>query len=85
MLQHQDMFKVSRKKLNNGLILVCAVRGNGFTYGGSWQEALEDEAVRKEIKKVVTALALDFFNSEKEKAATFIWRFDTTQLTSGMY
>ena len=78
-------FKISRKKFLNGLIIVCAVRGEGYKYGGSFKETLEDDVVKKQAKKITVKLALDFFNNQKEKADKFLWRFDTTQLTSGMY
>lgn len=78
-------FKVTRKKFTNGLILICAVRGKDFKYGGSWKETLEDDEVRKAVKKMVAELSFDFFKTQIEKAEKFLWRFDTTQLTSGMY
>ncbi len=78
-------FKISRKKFLNGLIIVCCVRGEDFNYGGSFKETLEDDVVKKQAKKITLKLAMDFFNSQKEKTDKFLWRFDTTQLTSGMY
>lgn len=78
-------FKISRKKFLNGLIIVCTVRGEDYKYGGSFKETLEDDIVKKQAKKITAKLALDFFNNQKEKADKFLWRFDTTQLTSGMY
>ncbi|HEY8399654.1 MAG TPA: hypothetical protein VIK89_00255 [Cytophagaceae bacterium] len=72
-------FKVSRKKLLHELILICAVRGENFKYGGSWKETLEDDAVKKEVKKLVSKLALDFFKSQKEKVDKFFMRFDQSQ------
>lgn len=30
-------------------------------------------------------MALEFFKTQKDKADKFLWRFDTTQLTSAMY
>lgn len=78
-------YRVTRKKFLNGLIIVCAVRGFGYKYGGSFKETLEDEVVKKQAKKIVSKLALNFFNTQKENADKFLWRFDTTQLTSGMY
>lgn len=80
-----ETFKVSRKKFLNGLIIVCAVRGEDYKYGGSFKETLEDDIVKKQAKKIITKLALDFFYNQKEKADKFLWRFDTTQLTSGMF
>ncbi len=78
-------FKVTGKKFLNGLIIVCAVRGFDYKYGGSFKETLEDEVVKKQAKKIVSKLALNFFNNQKENADKFLLRFDTTQLTSGMY
>lgn len=84
-LNNLTTFKVNRKKFINGLILICAVRGQDFKYGGSWKETVEDSYLRKEVKKLVSRLVLDFLKTEKERADKFLWRFDTTQLTSGMY
>lgn len=78
-------FKITRKKFLNGLIIVCAVRGSDYKYRGSFKETLDDMTVKKQAKKIISTLALDFFNIEKEKANKFLWRFDTTQLASGMY
>lgn len=78
-------FKINRKKFLNGLIIVCAVRGEKYKYGGSFKETLADDVVKKQAKKITAQLALNFFNNQKEKAAKFLYRFDTTQLTSGMY
>lgn len=78
-------FKVTRKKFLNGLIIVCAVRGFDYKYGGSFKETLEDEVVKKQAKKIVSKLALNLFNTQKENADKFLWRFDSTQLTSGMF
>lgn len=78
-------FKVTRKKFYNGLIIVCAVRGENFTFGGSFKETLENESIKKEAKKIVSKLALQFFENNKEQTNKFMFRFDTKQLTSGMY
>jgi DNA gyrase/topoisomerase IV subunit B len=78
-------FKISRKKFANGLILVCAVRGPDFKYGGNWKQTLEDVLVKEEAKRLVSKSALDFFRNQKEKAAKFLSRFDTTQWSSGLY
>lgn len=78
-------FKVTRKKFYNGLIIVCAVRGENFKYGGSFKETLENESVKKEAKKIVSKLALQFFENNKEQTNKFMFRFDTTQFTSSMY
>jgi DNA gyrase/topoisomerase IV subunit B len=78
-------FKIKRKKFFNGLIIVCAVRGDNFLYGGSFKETLENDEVKKHAKKITANLVSDFFKNNKDKADKFLWRFDTTQLTSGMY
>jgi hypothetical protein len=78
-------FKISRKKLLNGLIIVCAVRGEYYKYGGSFKETLEDIIVKKQAKKITAKLILDLFKNQKENTNKFLWRFDNKQLTSGMY
>ena len=81
----QSLFKINRKKLINGLILICAVRGQEFKYGGSWKETLEDDAVKKEAKQLVAKSALEFFESQSEITDKFFNRFDTGELSSRMY
>lgn len=78
-------FKIKKKKFSNGLILVASVRGDDFKYGGSFKETLEDEKVKKDAKKLIRQLTIDFISENNEKADKFLWRFDETQLTSGMY
>lgn len=77
-------FKIRRKQFLNGLIIVCAVRGEDYKYSGSFKETLEDVIVKKQAKKIIAKLTLDFFNNQKEKAGKFLWRFDTTQFTREM-
>lgn len=77
--------KVTKKKFINGLILVCAVRGKEFKYGGSFKETLEDELVKKQAQKITQNLALDLFNNDKQTADKFLWRFDGTQLGANMF
>ncbi|MCD8178252.1 MAG: hypothetical protein LUE98_12855 [Tannerellaceae bacterium] len=78
-------YQIKRGKFINGLILVCAVSGENLQHGGSFKERLEDEVVKKDVKKLMTKLTLDFFREEKEKADKFLWRFDTGHSTSSMY
>lgn len=78
-------FKIKKKKCRNGLILVALVRGDEFIYGGSFKETLEDERVKRDTKKLIKQLTMDFISENKEKADKFLWRFDESQLTSGMY
>ena len=78
-------FKVSKRKLLNGLIIVSAVRGEDYNYGGSFRETLENHLVKKQAKEIIKRLALKFFNENKEKAEKFLWRFDTRELPSGLY
>ncbi|MBI1183130.1 hypothetical protein GC194_02580 [bacterium] len=76
---------VRRKKLNNGLILICAVQGNEFEYGGSWKETLENDSVQKEAEKLVTTKLLDLFSSNEAIADSFVSRFDTTNIFNKMF
>jgi DNA gyrase/topoisomerase IV subunit B len=79
--QQLSTYKVKQKKFLNGLILICAVRAKGYSY----REIIENNEIQKDAKKIIHALALDFFRNEKVKANEFLWRFDSSQLTSGMY
>lgn|GEM_PF-1784915 len=78
-------FKITKKKFINGLILICAVRGEDYRYGGSWKETLENDVVEKDARKLMEKLVFEFLNEQSEKADKFLWRFDTTQLASRMY
>lgn len=78
-------YKIKRDKLLNGPIIVCAVRGSDFKYGGSFKETLEDEQVRAQAKKVVKHLVLDYFRNQKDKAERFLIRFDEARITSKLY
>lgn len=73
-------FKVKRKKFINGLILICSVRGKDLKYEGNWKDKLEDDTVRKEVKRLMSKLVLDFFRTNKDKVGKFLNRFDTTPL-----
>ena len=76
--------KIKKKKFNNGLILVCAVKGQDLIYAGSFKESLFDDKIRKDVKKIIKLKTLEFINQNEEKANKFLWRFDETQLTSGI-
>lgn len=80
-----NTFKVKRKKVYNGLIIVCAVKGPEFNYSGSFKERLDDEEVNKQAKKIVVKLVGDSFNQNKEIADNFLFRFDENQLVSKIY
>lgn len=76
-------FKVKRSKFDNGLILVCSVKGGEYKYGGSFKESLIDEKIQQEVKDLIKKLTIEFFEKNKEIADKFLWRFDESQLTSG--
>ncbi|MCW3124821.1 MAG: Type topoisomerase gyrase/topo topoisomerase subunit-like protein [Bacteroidetes bacterium] len=78
-------YKIKSRKFANGLILVCAVKGEDFMYAGSTKEKLENKEVEKEIKKQVGKLVFDYLSSNKEISETFLFRFDEAQLTSKMF
>ena len=69
----------------NGLIIVSYVRGESFKFSGSFKEKLESETVYREAKIVVKKSVLDLLNNDNEIAKDFLFRFDKTHLTSGMY
>lgn len=75
-------FKIKKKKFFNGLILICSVRGRKFRYAGSFNERLDDEPVKKKVKKLMTEKTMKYMTENKEKTMNFLWRFDDTQLMS---
>jgi DNA gyrase/topoisomerase IV subunit B len=78
-------YKIKKKKFENGLILIASVQGRDFQYGGSFKETLEDETVERDVKKLMKQLTIDFITENRVKAEKFLWRFDETKFTSGMY
>lgn len=79
-----ESFKVKRSKFDNGLILVCSVKGGEYKYGGSFKESLIDEKIQEEAKGLIKRLTVEFLENNKEKSEKFLWRFDESQLTSGI-
>lgn len=77
-------FKVKRSKFDNGLILVCLVKGGDYKYGGSFKVSLIDKKIQEEAKGLIKGLTIDFIKKNKEKSDKFLWRFDESQLTSGI-
>lgn len=82
---YPETFKIKRKKFYNGLILVGAVRGQEFKYGGSFRETLDEKDIQKKVKKIVETLVFDYLSNHKEIADDFLWRFDTEHISSGMF
>ena len=77
--------KIKRKKMLNGLIIICSIRGHNLKYGGSFKETLENKIIYKKAKKIIETSVLDFMNENKEITTDFLMRFDKTHLTSGIY
>jgi len=77
--------KIKRKKLSNGLILVCAVRGDNLTYGGSFRETLENGEIKKDAKKIAKNMVLEYFRSHQEIGNDFLKRFDPSDPLNVMY
>ncbi|MFT5250787.1 MAG: DNA gyrase/topoisomerase IV subunit B [bacterium] len=84
-LNKLEQYKIKKKKFNNGLILIAQVRGKEFQYGGSFKESLESKEVKKDSKKLIQSLTLKHFKNNKEIADKFLWRFDDSQIGSGMF
>lgn len=78
-------FKIRKKKFTNGLILIASVRGDEFNFGGSFKASLEDDKVKKDIKKLVKHLITDFMLNNTEKAGDFLRRFDDKTLLNGIF
>ena len=53
-----------------------------FKYKGSFKERLDDEPVRKDVKKIMTKITIEYMTKNKEKAMKFLWRFDENELMS---
>ena len=43
-----------------------------------------DEKVQQEVRDLIKRLTVDFIEGNKEKSDKFLWRFDESQLTSGI-
>jgi len=80
-----EKYRIKKKKFLNGLIIICSVKGRKFDYGGSFKETLEDKLVKKEVKKLIRELTINFIKTNEKEAERFLWRFDESQLTSGIY
>jgi DNA gyrase/topoisomerase IV subunit B len=83
--KHLEHYSIRKAKFSNGLILVASVKGDDFTYDGSIKETLTDNRVRRDIKKIVRSMVLDFMYANPEKAHEFLWRFDTTRFANAIY
>ncbi len=80
--QHLDNHTVTRQKILHGLILVVAVRGKEFQFGGGFRDALADKQVQKEVKALVKKLVFDYLCNSKETTTDFLHRLDTARLFS---
>ena len=49
---HLETHKIKSRKFRNGLIIVCAVRGENFKYERSFREQLMDEEVEIQAEKL---------------------------------
>jgi len=63
------------RKLCTGMLLVAAVRGKEFTYGGSFKETLEDDEVKKQADDITYEFALAFWENHPSEAYSFFNRF----------
>jgi DNA gyrase/topoisomerase IV subunit B len=73
--------KIERKKLYNGLIIICSVRGSSLVYGGSFRESLETKEIKTQVKEIIYKLVSDYLNKNEEQAENLLWRFDDTYIT----
>lgn len=78
-------YLIRRKKCLNGLILVCAVRGESLVYGGSVKDSLNMPELRKQLAKVVRKTAFDYLCANPETTNRFLWRFDAKALGSALF
>ncbi|WP_295797278.1 hypothetical protein [Mucilaginibacter sp.] len=75
-----DYFKVTRKKILKNLIIVCAVKGAAFDYGGSFKEKLLSDEVRFQSKKLVSKWIYDYLKNDENVRNSIIRHFDERRL-----
>lgn len=80
-----DKYKIKKRKFSNGLILVCSIRGEDFIYGGSFKETLNEDIVKKDTRNLIKGITKDYLKENIDKIDKFIYRFNETELTSGMF
>jgi len=73
-------FKVTRKKILRDLIIVCAVKGQPFDYGGSFKEKLLSDEVQFQSKKLVSKWIYACLQNDENVRNSFIWQFDEQRL-----
>ncbi|MEO5642746.1 MAG: hypothetical protein ABIQ40_15485 [Bacteroidia bacterium] len=73
-------YELTDKKISNGLILVCSVSGGDYNFGGSFKEFLTDENIKTQAKEITCKAVEEFIMNNKEKAETFLWRFDKARI-----
>jgi len=59
-------YKIKKKKFDNGLILVCAVKGKDFGYGGSFKEWLREDQIKKDVKKFMKLKTIEYLSEKVE-------------------
>jgi DNA gyrase/topoisomerase IV subunit B len=76
---------IRKNKFYNGLILICAVRGEGFGFEGSFRKTLKQKDMEKEVKKAVTQLVYKYLKENKERTDKFLFRFNEEGFGSFMF
>ncbi|MGD1846633.1 MAG: hypothetical protein ACFB10_14695 [Salibacteraceae bacterium] len=84
---HQKLkyYKIKKTKIFNGLILTAHVRGDKFSFGGSFKESLEDDVVKEDVATVMKKETNKFLSQNQQAAIDFLSRFDESQLGSAMF
>ncbi|MFI5196267.1 MAG: hypothetical protein ACHQD8_04190 [Chitinophagales bacterium] len=74
---------IKKKKISNGLILVCSVRGGDYDMKDG--NVLVSPVIKKEISKIIYQFISKHLKSNKADADKFLARFDSKSMTSIMY
>jgi len=75
-----DSFKVTKKRILKNMIIVCAVKGRKFEYGGSMKQKLLSEIVRTQAKEIVFERTYNLLQNNAELRDSLIWHFDERNL-----
>lgn len=69
-------YRVNRKQVMNGLVIVCAVRGREIEYHGSTKEKLGNPEIQEHMRKLTSTLIFDQIKDKEGVVNHFISRFD---------
>ena len=69
-------YKITKKTVLNGLILVCSVKGDNFIWAGSSREKVESKEIRKQVKKIISDLFFKMLDNNSNDTIDLLKRFE---------